>query len=238
MNPVIGVNYHTQRSSLGKSHWNSWSYQVWLAPPCRMCCVSPPLGAENNPLWHFSWPKEGSCPRTTHQTWGPYQLKLTLNHPTRGFNYLTNEFSCVPWRKIDDIAGWFLITVGLDLNPLCSVTMAHLGDQTPMTRVPVHICLVLQPPLASYLEVSRNRATPSPHPFLDGIFPHKPSIFGYPHWWKSPFCDVKKRVLIGLIGSWFRVLKVSSWLINCWLVKCVIGHLDSLVVLIESLLSF
>ena len=29
--------------------------------------------------------------------------------------------------------------------------------------------------------VSINRGTPSYHPFLDGIFPYKPSIFGYHH---------------------------------------------------------
>ena len=32
-------------------------------------------------------------------------------------------------------------------------------------------------------------------PFLDtihfsGIFPYKPTIFGYPHWWQPPYCDI------------------------------------------------
>ena len=32
-------------------------------------------------------------------------------------------------------------------------------------------------------------SSPSYHPFLDGIFPHKPSIWGYPHLWKPPYHD-------------------------------------------------
>ena len=37
-----------------------------------------------------------------------------------------------------------------------------------------------------YVEVSWNRATPSHHPFLDGIFPYKPSILGYPPFMETP----------------------------------------------------
>ena len=36
------------------------------------------------------------------------------------------------------------------------------------------------------MEISRNKATPSSHPFLDGIFHYKPSIWGYPHLQKPP----------------------------------------------------
>ena len=36
------------------------------------------------------------------------------------------------------------------------------------------------------MEISRNQATPSSHPFLDGIFHYKPSIWGYPHLQKPP----------------------------------------------------
>ena len=35
-----------------------------------------------------------------------------------------------------------------------------------------------------------HRATPSHHPFIDGIFPYKPSIWGYPHLWKAPCANL------------------------------------------------
>ena len=50
----------------------------------------------------------------------------------------------------------------------------------------------------TYLEVSWNGATPYHHPFLDGIFPYKPSIWGYPHFRKSPYppsrSSIKRRL--------------------------------------------
>ena len=36
------------------------------------------------------------------------------------------------------------------------------------------------PPCESHMGVSQNRATPSYHTFIDGIFPYKPNILGYP----------------------------------------------------------
>ena len=46
-----------------------------------------------------------------------------------------------------------------------------------------------------YLGVSINGGTPSHHPFEIGIFHdflYKPSIWGYPHWWKPPFSSWQK----------------------------------------------
>ena len=41
------------------------------------------------------------------------------------------------------------------------------------------------------MEVSINGGTLSHHPFLDGIFPYKPSILGVPPWlWKAPWAQV------------------------------------------------
>ena len=46
---------------------------------------------------------------------------------------------------------------------------------------------------------------PPNHPFIDRMFPYKPSIFGYPHWWK-PY--------VGgwafFAGEWFRGWSISS----------------------------
>ena len=38
-----------------------------------------------------------------------------------------------------------------------------------------------------YMVISINVGTPSHHPFLDGIFPYKSSIWGYPYFRKPPY---------------------------------------------------
>ena len=35
---------------------------------------------------------------------------------------------------------------------------------------------------------------PPNHPFLDGIFPYKPTILGYPHLWKPPYRFIKQHI--------------------------------------------
>ena len=41
-----------------------------------------------------------------------------------------------------------------------------------------------------------HRGAPSYHPFLGGIFHHKPSILGYPHFWNPPIIDLPIFLLI------------------------------------------
>ena len=68
---------------------------------------------------------------------------------------------------------------------------------------------------------SWNRGTPSHYPFLDGIFPHKPSIRGYPIYgnhmnshenmglWQTPDCwMVHLRILLILDDSWWAIMAI------------------------------
>ena len=58
----------------------------------------------------------------------------------------------------------------------------------PAKTAPI-LLVFLENGVSSYLVVSWNRGTPSHHPFLDGIFPSKPSIRGIPHLWKRPLSN-------------------------------------------------
>ena len=51
------------------------------------------------------------------------------------------------------------------------------------------LSVVVSPQIAE-MGGSINGGTPSYHPFLDGIFPYKPSIWGYHHYWKPPYNDL------------------------------------------------
>ena len=48
-----------------------------------------------------------------------------------------------------------------------------------------------------------HRRTPSHHPFLDGIFPSKPSIFGYPHGYGNPLVEDPKNLHFPGEIAWF-----------------------------------
>ena len=71
-----------------------------------------------------------------------------------------------PWYEVS--GRLHLWETGLSENRLLLVTTNWERDDQPAN-----------------FEVSWNRGTPSHHPFLDGVFPYKPTIFGYPHWWST-----------------------------------------------------
>ena len=67
--------------------------------------------------------------------------------------------------------------------------------------------------------VSSNRATPSSHPFLDGNFPYKPSIYGFPHLWKPPYWYIPVKEKRSRQPGFFIVFFAFDPSNNC-------GHVD------------
>ena len=66
----------------------------------------------------------------------------------------------------------------------------------------VHIVSALRSwnvPMRNSLIDNLNRGTPSHHPFLDGIFPYKPSILGYPHFRKHPYIYIYGYIYIYML---------------------------------------
>ena len=47
-----------------------------------------------------------------------------------------------------------------------------------------------------YMGVSKNMGKPPNHPFVHRVFHYKPSILGYPYFWKHPYLKNSKNVLL------------------------------------------
>ena len=71
-----------------------------------------------------------------------------------------------------------------------------------------------------HLVVSWNRATPSSHPFIDGIFHYRPTIVGYPHDYGKPHVGWKKHpAAVASAPGWCDHRDLCALLLWKWLVR-------------------
>ena len=85
--------------------------------------------------------------------------------------------------------------------------------------------------LSSYGGVRKNRGTHSHHPFLDWIFPYKPSIWEYPQLLETPYLCVLtivnhyQPVLTIIKHHWPSLISGFSWIFK-WLPSTLAGCLE------------
>ena len=78
----------------------------------------------------------------------------------------------------------------------------------------------LQKPPTLHLVVSWNRATPSSHPFIDGIFHYRSTIVGYPHDYGKPHLGWKKHPAAAASApGWCDHRDLCALLLWKWLVR-------------------
>ena len=155
-------------------------------------------------------------------------MGVPLNHPNRIFPYEPSILGYPHlWKtqldsgKIKHVC-WFRSRQITFPDRVHGAEFMHLIRSTRVPfREDVELLWLAPSYLISHMEVSWNRGIPSHHPFLDGIFPYKPSYWGIPHLCKPPY-------LHQISSNYIPVFPHSCWfMMGFVLVRPVFVHGDS-----------
>ena len=105
--------------------------------------------------------------------------------------------------NMDAIKRWFRKKIGISASPFAGLTWSHptasewnFCGGTHGKRLDSELQKV-----QTHMDVSENRETPPNHPLKNRVFHYKPSILGYPYFWKHPHVISGRKPIRSIILS-------------------------------------